>query len=150
MFPCDKNVRIRVGGILVSDNTVLLVSHKKKGDVYWLIPGGGVDYGESLEEALVREFREELNIHVKVDKTAVMFDSIDPEGDRHILNICFFCSHIDGEFLLGSEKRLNSFQFFSADDISRLPMYPPVNANLIAILQGQKQDIYLGKLWEKK
>jgi 8-oxo-dGTP pyrophosphatase MutT (NUDIX family) len=39
------DVRVRVAGILINHEGVLLIAHKKDEDVYWLLPGGGVDYG---------------------------------------------------------------------------------------------------------
>ena len=47
----EKNIRVRVAGIIVEDARVLLIAHKKNDKVYWLLPGGGVDFGESLPDA---------------------------------------------------------------------------------------------------
>ena len=71
----NKTVRIRVAGILCEKEKILLVSHKKKDNIYWLLPGGGVDYGESLDEALKREFSEELNIDIDVHDLILVNDS---------------------------------------------------------------------------
>jgi len=40
-----KMIRVRVAGVIVHDNRILLIAHKKKGEEYWLPPGGGIDYG---------------------------------------------------------------------------------------------------------
>jgi hypothetical protein len=51
-FFCAKNIRIRVAGLIVKDGRLLLVAHEKNGRRYWLVPGGGVDYGEHEEWSL--------------------------------------------------------------------------------------------------
>ncbi len=61
-----KNFRFRIGvyGLLINDNKILVQTHpytKKYG-----LPGGAVDMGEMLEEALKREFIEETNLNIKV------------------------------------------------------------------------------------
>ena len=48
--------RVRVAGILIEDDRILLIEHTKNDKKYWLVPGGGVDWGESAAEALAREF----------------------------------------------------------------------------------------------
>ena len=50
-----KALRIRVGSIIIKDEKILLIAHKKNNHIYWLIPGGGVNFGETLEDALKRE-----------------------------------------------------------------------------------------------
>lgn len=145
----EQEPRVRVAGIIIEGEKVLLVSHRKDGAVYWLLPGGGVDYGESLEEALRREFLEELNIHVRVDDLAMLCDSIDPEGNRHVINICFYCRYLHGEMALGADERLAGFQYFSASEIKDILIHPPVNKKLIEFLAGKGDIQYLGKLWQK-
>ena len=61
--------RIRVSAILRWQGRVLLCRQEKPGKQYWLLPGGGVDAGESLIEALRRELREELGVDLVVDRS---------------------------------------------------------------------------------
>lgn len=68
--------RISAKALVIEDSKVLLV--REKDDDWWSFPGGGVDYGETIHEALVREVGEELGIapeHVNVDDT-VLFIAI--------------------------------------------------------------------------
>ena len=62
----DKR-RIGVRGIIYNDGKILAVKHKSKDGSpqdWWAIPGGGLDPGESLENGLRREMREELGVNV--------------------------------------------------------------------------------------
>lgn len=149
MKTIEQEPRVRVAGIIIDDNKLLLIAHKKNDSIYWLLPGGGVDYGESLEEALKREFLEELNVHVTVGKPAMLSDSIDPDGERHIINICFFCHHSKGNYKLGKDKRLNDYRFFKIEELPKLQIFPPVNEKLASLVAGAESVEYLGKLWQK-
>ena len=146
----DGDVRVRVGGILITNNEVLLIAHKKGNDVYWLLPGGGVDYGEALSEALIREFSEELNIEITVNDLVLISDSIDPAGDRHIINIFFLCEYSKGELMLGNEIRLYDFKFFKKEEIPNIKLFPPINNELISIMDGGAKMKYIGKLWKDR
>ncbi len=150
MTESGGDLRVRVAGILITGEGILLIAHKKNNDVYWLLPGGGVDYGESLSEALVREFIEELNINIVVSDLAFISDSIDPAGDRHVVNICFICSYTGGEYLLGNEERLHGFSFFKRDEIHEIKLFPPINDELISIMDSGVSGKYIGKLWKDK
>lgn len=148
MLP-GKDVRIRVCGILIDQERMLMIAHKKNGNIYWLLPGGGVDYGESLNEALCREFLEELNISVHVEEIALVADSIDPSGERHVVNICFFCRFESGKFLLGEDERLHDFRFFTENELTEIEIFPPINHELASILKyGPGKGRYIGKLWK--
>lgn len=64
-------VRVRVGGLLVRNGAVLLAAHRgllPGAGSFWSPPGGGWQFGESLREALVREFREETGLTVAVGR----------------------------------------------------------------------------------
>ena len=72
--------RIRVSALLRWNDRVLLCRHEKPGKEYWLLPGGGVNTGESLVDALHRELWEELGIgeEVAVEGPVAIVDSISP------------------------------------------------------------------------
>lgn len=57
----DSLYRVAVRALIVSDNKMLAVKEADGGD-WWAIPGGGVDYGESLKDCLLREIEEEIGV----------------------------------------------------------------------------------------
>ena len=64
-------VRVRVGGLLLRDGAMLLAAHRglqPKDAPFWSPPGGGWQFGESIKAALVREFREETGLSVRVGR----------------------------------------------------------------------------------
>ena len=65
---------------------------------WWEFPGGKVEAGESSEEALVREIKEELDTLVSVDEFVTTVEYDYPEF--HISMDCFICSVISGELKL--------------------------------------------------
>ena len=148
IFKNNKAIRIRVAAIVIEDNRILLVAHKKKNDVYWLLPGGGVDFGESLKEALKREVLEELGVIMNINDIALVCDSICPDGLRHNINICFHCSYIEGKYSLSNEKRLHNFGFFTISELQNLQIIPPIKKELKEIIVGNKNEsVYLGERW---
>ncbi len=71
LTPYAGLVRVRVGGLLVRQGTILLAAHRgllPGGAVFWSPPGGGWVFGESLKQALVREFQEETGLAVRVGR----------------------------------------------------------------------------------
>ena len=72
---------LAVGGILIEEDKVLLVlrAHEPaRGQ--WAIPGGKVKIGESLEQALIREIREETGLNVEVSTLVTVFERIDRDS----------------------------------------------------------------------
>lgn len=59
--------RLSVKALIFHDNKILLT--REKDDEWWSVPGGGVDYGESLAQALRREVNEELGVPIKSIQT---------------------------------------------------------------------------------
>lgn len=59
-------MRIRAGIVLIQDNKVALIERHRAGLHYFVFPGGGVDEGESSEQAAIREAMEELGIEVAI------------------------------------------------------------------------------------
>lgn len=62
-----KSFNVRVYGILIHENRVLVSDEHIKGNDITKFPGGGLEYGEGTVECVVREFKEELDIDVEVD-----------------------------------------------------------------------------------
>jgi ADP-ribose pyrophosphatase YjhB (NUDIX family) len=145
----NKNPRVRIAGILVKDDKLLLIQHKKNGKEYWLLPGGGVDFGETMQEALKREFIEETNLNINVNELLFISEAIDPEGEKHIINFFFKVEYVDGTLKLAKEKRLVDLKYIDIDEIDNIIMYPNIKKQLINYFKNNDNSIkYIGNIWE--
>ncbi len=59
-------MRVRAGAVLIEENRVALIERYRDGKHYFVFPGGGVNEGETLTEAVVREIDEETGLRVTV------------------------------------------------------------------------------------
>ena len=89
-----KNVRfhITVKGIVVLDNKILLLKRVKPstdGLGLWELPGGGLEYGETPNQALIRELKEETGLDIVIIKPAYTFTKI--REDYQTVGIGFLC-----------------------------------------------------------
>ena len=98
---------VGVGGVLIRDGRVLLI-RRGKPPLYgrWVVPGGTVELGESLEQALVREMREETGLEVVPLEILTVFDRIERDGDQvvyHYVIVDYLCRWLGGEALAASD-----------------------------------------------
>ena len=143
------SIRIRVCAFLSRDDEVLLVKHEKESREYWLLPGGGVEQGEDLHQAIIRELKEETSLDVKPRQLLFVCESISPEG-RHVLHVCFKCDQIGGDLKVHKDERLKDALFFDKNELAKLTIYPNITSNLIEFLTDEnetKNAEYLGNLW---
>lgn len=121
----DKQIRIRVGGVYVREGKILLVRHKKADRTYWLLPGGGCEFGETLEAALERELVEECGVKTRTGRLLFINESIPPEKFRHVVNFTFLGSVVDGEAKLSEQDGvLDEVAWVGKDDLKDLTFYP--------------------------
>lgn len=128
--------RLRVAGIIQRDDAILMVRHEKDGSSYWLLPGGGVDRGETLHEALRREFNEEVTLEVEPGELVTISESIAPDGSRHMVQCCFTATVVSGKVALGVDERVVEARFVTADELADLEVRPPLNDELIDGIQN--------------
>lgn len=96
-----------VGGVVLIDGRVVLIRRGKEPlRGRWVIPGGTVELGETLHEALVREMQEETGLLVRPREVVLVFDRIQREGPEvvyHYVIIDYACDYVSGELRAGSD-----------------------------------------------
>jgi len=114
-----KSPKLTADGAIIKDGKILLIERKNepfKGK--WALPGGFVEYGEKVEDAVVREVNEETGLDTKIiDIVGVYSDpSRDPRG--HVVTVVYLLEILDGE-IKGSDDAADA-KFFDLNDLPKL------------------------------
>ncbi len=109
-----NKLRIRVCGICIQDNKILLVKHHSLGEtgILWAPPGGGMSFGETAEDALKREFVEETGLTVSIEKFLCVNEYLSPP--LHAVEL-FFLVQTEGILKMGSDPELQADQQIITD-----------------------------------
>lgn len=135
--------RLRVCGIFIQDGRILLVKHRRFAssthfpEESWILPGGGVEYGESLKLALQREVLEETGYTCEVGRVAFIkelifpYDSAKEKTTHHSVTICFYGNITSGNLITGHDPEFKDHQLIIESNwlpLTRLNdyvLYPP-------------------------
>lgn len=112
-----------VGAIVVEGGKVLLVERGKEPQKgFWSLPGGAVETGELLEDALRRELREETGLEVDILHLVEVFERIMPDEqgrtEYHYILLDYVCRPIGGTLRAADDA--GRAQWFSPDEIADL------------------------------
>jgi 8-oxo-dGTP diphosphatase len=119
-------VRLRVCGIYIENDRILLINHSLygKSHFFWSPPGGGVRFGESAIEALAREFKEEAGVDIEVGELLFVHEHIRPP--LHAVEMFFRVNSYTGTLGRGTDPEISEagqiiedIRFLSWHEISR-------------------------------
>ena len=129
-----KNLVIVASIALIDANNQILIAkrpNKKHLSGFWEFPGGKVEKGESPENALIREVKEELNIDINNKCIAPLTFSEFDYKKFHLLLLLYVCRRWEGE-PMSMEK--NEIKWVKANTLRQYKM-PPADDSLIYSLQ---------------
>jgi 8-oxo-dGTP diphosphatase len=139
--------RISAGAIVLEQSNVLLARYGAKNRTTFLVgPGGGVNTGESLPEAVIREVREETGLEVNPYPCRILLvEEFFSYRYRHI-KIWLFC-RLSGGKLRKTQKAkregIIDVRWYSKADLKSEVVYP-------SILMSTNWSQFLNKTWESK
>jgi 8-oxo-dGTP diphosphatase len=122
--------RVRVAALVVSGDSILLVLHRKEGREYYLLPGGGVEPGETEEEALKRELLEETGLAVTPLKLLFQTQSIRRDYLRCVIQKVYLCNAA-GALAFSQDPRVIKVEYMKREEFKRAEFYPDIRAQIL-------------------
>ena len=118
-----NKVRVRACGICWDEDALLLVNHTSlSASNFWAPPGGGVEFGQSIEACLTREFLEETGLTISVGR--FMFGCEFISDPLHSIELFFEIQALEGRLRIGRDPEIqiiDDVKFLKFDQIRALP-----------------------------
>ena len=136
---------VRVSGIVFKGGKVVLVKHENKyNGIYYLLPGGGLERNETIEECVIREVKEETGLDVKIKSFAYYEDVV--SEDDHTLHLIFKCEIVGGEIEnLDPDKKVKDIVFMNKEEFKKINFFPKKLKEKLFIEKDKSVPLSLGK-----
>lgn len=114
-----KLPKVGVGAVIQNkENKILLVLRKKAPEAgCWSLPGGKVDYMETIENAIIREIKEELGVDIEITRLVCVTNHIIQTEDIHYVAPTFAARITNGEVRNREPHALEKVHWFAIDEI---------------------------------
>lgn len=117
-----KTPSLTVDAVVLSENE-LIVLIKRKNNPYkdfWALPGGFVEYGETVESAAVREVKEETGLDVDLNGIVGVYSDYDRDPRGHTVTVCYIAMESGGK--LKADTDASDVQYFHKNEVLRLKL----------------------------
>lgn len=137
-------LRVRACGICLLESKILLVKHSPLGEKghLWAPPGGGMEFGETAEESVIREIKEETGMNVKPEKLLFVHEYLQPP--LHALELFFLTPPTGGFIKKGldpeipdNKQMIREVKFFSFEEINT--MDKDTLHNIFSVVSTEKE-----------
>ncbi len=142
--PKPNSLVVAVSAVVTNDVGEILL-HKRSDNELWSVPGGAMELGESISQAVTREVKEETGFDVEPERLVGIYSDSGhivaySDGEvRQQFSICFACRVIGGDFAESDESL--DVRFFTPADVSQLPMSESVRLRVDHFLEGHSQPV---------
>lgn len=137
------NSIIPAASAIIENDQGQILLHRRRDNDSWALPGGTMEYGESIAETVKREVKEETGLEIEPISLVGVYT--DPnhvveytDGEvRQEFSLCFVCKILGGNLQISEES--HALRFFSLQEIVRLDMHPSIRKRIRHYLEHRQQ-----------
>lgn len=121
VFSIIKNPLLTVDTVIVHKGSVVMIKRKNppyKGS--WALPGGFVEYGETVEFAAVREAKEETGLDVELENIVGVYSNPERDPRGHIVTICYIGHKTGGNLFADTDA--SDVKYFKFNEVLKLDL----------------------------
>ncbi len=115
-----RSPALTVDAVIIKNNLIILIKRKNepfKGK--WALPGGFVKYGETVENAVIREAKEETGLDVRIEKLLGVYSDPNRNPRGHTVSVCFICRIVSGNLKSGTDSAdVKEFKFSGLPELA--------------------------------
>ena len=114
-------IGVGCGALIINNNNEALLlkrtSKARNMAGYWMQPGGGVEFGEKVEDAVKREIKEELGVDIKIIRFLSFTEGILKEEKQHWVALSFLAEIVGGEIKNFEPEKHEEIKWFKLDNL---------------------------------
>ena len=116
-----KNPALTVDAIIVDEDKIVLVQRLNNPyKDYWALPGGFVEYGEKVEDATIREAKEETGLDIELNKLVGVYSDANRDPRGHTVSVVYMASIVGGQ--LKSDSDAKDVQYFEISELNKMDL----------------------------
>lgn len=141
-----NRLRLRVCGLYREDDRLLMVRHRGIGptDTFWCPPGGGAQFGETIPNALIREFSEETGLSVSIGPMLFVNEFIQPP--LHAMELFFEVALTGGTLRQGTDPEMGLDEQIIEEvklmSFAEIKQYPPEEVHALFRYCDSLDDVF--------
>ena len=118
----ERGPRVIASVLVEEDGKFLLLKQRlENGETKWLVPGGGVKFGEGIAEAAIREIKEETNLRVELVRFMGFKEAKFTEKNYHTVIFFYLGKPVDGDLRL-LDDAAHEMKYFTKEEAEKLDL----------------------------
>ena len=140
-------IYVRPAILIIENQSILTMKYQYGGQDVYNLPGGNLELGEYLSEALAREMQEELGIEVTVGELIAVGEVFVKEKNKQTLHLLFSGEIKSGTPILNpKETSALAIRWLPIDELNSVNLYPNIAPTIQDYLAGNLSNKYIGKI----
>jgi 8-oxo-dGTP diphosphatase len=124
MGQANPLIRQRCAVVLIHEGKLLVLRQNNR--PFWVLPGGTLEFGETLPACAARELEEETGLVIQINQLVGVCDFIDTASQRHVVDYLFTASYLSGptEWQAPHPENINEIAWVSQSELAGLDLKP--------------------------